>query len=187
MSEENVLRQGRVARCCAAVGLVALVVGSAVAVSSGSTSADAGAAPAGNVALASDTVADASAPSISGDGRWVVFGGTDGGRRTVFRTDRETGATVELSPLPRDVDEGDTIHARLSADGCVVVALTEIPVRSLPRRRPRRAVGRLPARGSRVRRSTQRLGAGLARRAARRVPRRCLHRFAARRSAAPAA
>ena len=126
MSEEDVLRQGRVARCCAAVGLVALVVGSAVAVSSGSTSADAGAAPAGNVALASDTVADASAPSISGDGRWVVFGGTDGGRRTVFRTDRETGATVELSPLPRDVDPGDTVHGRVSADGCVVVAITEV-------------------------------------------------------------
>ena len=72
-------------------------------------------------------VTDSRAPSISSDGRWVVFGGTTDGRRSVFRTDRESGATVELSPVPETVRPGDTIHARLSADGCVVVAATEIP------------------------------------------------------------
>jgi hypothetical protein len=71
-------------------------------------------------------VTDSREPSISSDGRWVVFGGTVDGRRSVFRTDRESGTTAELSPVPDGVRAGDTIHARLSADGCVVVATTEI-------------------------------------------------------------
>lgn len=79
------------------------------------------------VAPVSTEVVDASEPSISSDGRWVVFGGLAGERRTVFRTDRETGATVELSPVPGGVRDGDTIHPRLSPDGCVVAAITQIP------------------------------------------------------------
>lgn len=71
-------------------------------------------------------VTDARDPSISSDGRWIVFGGTIGDRRSVFRTDRESGTTIEISPVPDDARSGDTIHARLSADGCVVVATTEI-------------------------------------------------------------
>jgi hypothetical protein len=71
-------------------------------------------------------VVDARAPSISSDGRWVVFGGTIDGRRSAFRTDRDTGTTIELSPVPKSVRAGDTIHARISADGCVVVATTQI-------------------------------------------------------------
>ena len=66
-------------------------------------------------------------PSLSSDGRWVVFSGLAGERRTVYRSNRETGATTELSPVPRNVRAGDTVHPRLSADGCVVVAITEIP------------------------------------------------------------
>lgn len=69
---------------------------------------------------------DAGEPSISADGRWVVFGADVGERRSVFRTDRETGTTTELSQIPDDVRSGDTIHPKLSADGCVVVATTEI-------------------------------------------------------------
>lgn len=69
---------------------------------------------------------DAGEPSISADGRWVVFGADVGERRSVFRTDRETGTTTELSPVPDAVRSGDTIHPKLSADGCVVVATTEI-------------------------------------------------------------
>ncbi|MEZ5295145.1 MAG: choice-of-anchor D domain-containing protein [Ilumatobacteraceae bacterium] len=64
---------------------------------------------------------------MSADGRWVVFEGSVDGRRTVFRTDRNTASTVELSPIPDSVRSGDTVHPRLSADGCVVVAITEIP------------------------------------------------------------
>lgn len=69
---------------------------------------------------------DAGGASISSDGRWVVFGASMGERRSVFRTDRETGTTSELSPIPDGVRSGDTIHPRLSADGCVVVATTEV-------------------------------------------------------------
>lgn len=82
---------------------------------------------AGGVELVSDGVVDATTPSVSADGRWVVFGGSAGERRSVFRTDRESGETSELSPVPPGVRPGDTINARLSADGCVVVAATEIP------------------------------------------------------------
>ena len=76
--------------------------------------------------LVSD-VDDATRPSVSQDGRWVVFEGSLDGRRTVFRTDRNSGETVELSPVPESVRSGDTVMPRLSADGCVVVAITEIP------------------------------------------------------------
>jgi len=69
---------------------------------------------------------NAGEPSISSDGRWVVFGADVGQRRSVFRTDRETGSTSEISPVPDGVRPGDTIHPRLSADGCVVVATTEV-------------------------------------------------------------
>ena len=79
------------------------------------------------VGLVSNDVADAREPSISADGRWIVFGGSLGERRSVFRTDRETDTTIELSPVPGDVRSGDTVHAQVSADGCVVVAITEIP------------------------------------------------------------
>ena len=72
-------------------------------------------------------VDDATRPSVSQDGRWVVFEGAVDGRRSVFRTDRNSGETVELSPVPPSVRAGDTVMPRLSSDGCVVVAITEIP------------------------------------------------------------
>jgi Tol biopolymer transport system component len=56
-----------------------------------------------------------------------VFAGSVDDRRSVFRTDLDAGSTIELSPVPPSVTPGDTIRARLSADGCVVVAITEIP------------------------------------------------------------
>jgi hypothetical protein len=76
--------------------------------------------------VAPPNVRNAGEPSISSDGRWVVFSGNVGGRRTVFRSDRENDVTREMSPVPRTVRSGDTIHPRLSADGCVIVAITEI-------------------------------------------------------------
>ena len=80
----------------------------------------------GLVQQASADVADAAEPSISEDGRWVVFTGRVDGRTSVFRTDLELGTTTEISPVPSAVRAGDTIHPRLSPDGCVVVAITEI-------------------------------------------------------------
>ncbi|MDW3215950.1 MAG: choice-of-anchor D domain-containing protein [Ilumatobacteraceae bacterium] len=81
----------------------------------------------GLVQQASSDVADAAEPSISEDGRWVVFTGRVGDRTSVFRTDLELDTTTEISPVPPSVRAGDTIHPRLSPDGCVVVAITEIP------------------------------------------------------------
>jgi len=77
--------------------------------------------------MVSGGVVGATTPSVSADGRWVVFGGSAGDRRSVFRTDGESGETIDLSPVPAGVRSGDTINARLSADGCVVVATTQIP------------------------------------------------------------
>ena len=74
----------------------------------------------------SNTVADASEPSISSDGRWVVFVGNVGDRQSVFRTDRQTNTTVEMSPVPPGSRAGNTDLSRLSADGCVIAAVTEI-------------------------------------------------------------
>ena len=71
-------------------------------------------------------VDDATLPSVSQDGRWVVFEGSVDGRRSVFRTDRNDGTTSELSPVPDSIRPGDTVQPRLSSDGCVVVAITEI-------------------------------------------------------------
>ncbi len=81
----------------------------------------------GLVQQASADIADAAEPSISEDGRWVVFTGRIGDRTSVFRTDLELDMTTEISPVPPSVRGGDTIHPRLSPDGCVVVAITEIP------------------------------------------------------------
>lgn len=75
---------------------------------------------------ASSTVDDASEPSISSDGRWVVFAGRVGDRQTIFRTDRQTNTTVEMSPVPAGARSGNTIHPRLSADGCVIAGITEV-------------------------------------------------------------
>ncbi len=80
----------------------------------------------GVVGIVSASVDEARTPSISADGRWVVFEGSDGGRRSVFRTDRASGRTVELAEIPSGVRAGDTILPRLSSDGCVVVAVTEV-------------------------------------------------------------
>ena len=81
----------------------------------------------GTVEIVRAGVPDANHPSLSADGRWVVFGGSVGDRQSVFRTDLTTGVTQEMSPLPDIAVPGNTIRPRLSADGCVIVSITEIP------------------------------------------------------------
>ncbi|MEL6890117.1 MAG: choice-of-anchor D domain-containing protein [Actinomycetota bacterium] len=78
------------------------------------------------------------APAVSGDGRFVVFEGappveaegapTDTRTTSVFLSDRETGETVELSPVPDGIRSGDTVLPAISGDGCVVAAITEMPL-----------------------------------------------------------
>ena len=106
---------------------VALCAAAVVAPLAVESSAPAAAQAPSSLQLTSAGVADAVDPSLSSDGRWVVFGGTVDGRRTVFRTDRQTGQAVEMSPVPDGVRPGETLHPQLSADGCVIVAITEIP------------------------------------------------------------
>ena len=116
-------RRSRITR-----GAAASLVGALVVLAAGqATRTERPAVAAESVRLDSDGVADAHEPSISADGRWIVFTGTVGERQSAFRTDRETGNTTEISPVPAGVSDGDTIHARISADGCVAVAITEIP------------------------------------------------------------
>jgi Tol biopolymer transport system component len=109
----------------ARTAVVASVIG--VAATVGVISASAGSPQLGPSAASSE-VPEGARPSVSGDGRWVVFEGvsTDGGRRTTYRTDRETATTVELSPLPDGLRPGDTVNPVISADGCVVVVQSEL-------------------------------------------------------------
>ena len=70
-------------------------------------------------------------PSVSGDGRYVVFHGApgvegDSRSATVYLTDRETGLTTELSPVPAALRSGDTMFPVISGDGCSVAAVTEM-------------------------------------------------------------
>lgn len=70
-------------------------------------------------------------PSVSGDGRYVVYHGAptdedDARAATVYLTDRETGETSEVSPVPDALRPGATMFPVISGDGCSVVAVTEM-------------------------------------------------------------
>ena len=74
-------------------------------------------------------------PTISGDGRYVVFHGqppagpdsNDTRTSTVYVTDRQTGETTELTPVPDDLTRaGNSLYPVISGDGCVVVTVTEM-------------------------------------------------------------
>jgi len=73
---------------------------------------------------------EASEPTVSGSGQYVVYTSapaTDDGRTSsAWITDRADGTTSELT-LPKDgVRPGNTLHPVISADGCVVVVITEM-------------------------------------------------------------
>jgi hypothetical protein len=81
-------------------------------------------------------------PTVSGDGRYVVYQGiptpddeskpaddsipTDIRSSTIFLTDRTSEATIELSPVPDGLRSGDTVFPVISGDGCTVVAVTQM-------------------------------------------------------------
>jgi hypothetical protein len=79
--------------------------------------------------------------SVSGNGRYYVSQGApaasdpsgdpttlDGRTSTIYFTDRETNATLELTPVPAGVRAGDSIHPVISGDGCSVAIVTELPL-----------------------------------------------------------
>ncbi len=67
--------------------------------------------------------------SMSGDGRLVVFvaAGGDGRARSVYLRDRELGSLVELTEPAPGMRTGSSTAPAISADGCVVAVVTEIP------------------------------------------------------------
>ncbi len=70
-------------------------------------------------------------PSVSGDGRLVVFVGrpvdqTDQRASTIYLRDREAGTLRELTALAPGVRAGESRHPVLSADGCSVTVITEL-------------------------------------------------------------
>lgn len=110
-----------------AVTVAIVAFGAAVVAAPGAARAEPLLPEPGGASLIPTGVINATGPSISADGRWVVYGGqTDDGRRAIFRTDTEQGTTVEMAPVPDGSRPGDTILPRISANGCVVVAITQI-------------------------------------------------------------
>jgi hypothetical protein len=79
-------------------------------------------------------------PTVSDDGRWVVFEGlpvddtvgANGVPRTstVYLRDRTPGpddpAVVELTAASDDIRSGDSVRPVISGDGCAVVVVTEL-------------------------------------------------------------
>jgi hypothetical protein len=97
------------------------------------------------VTLASDSFAvgdiAGAYPTVSGDGRYVVYQGSprpeldadgevvaeaDGRLTTIYLTDRESGETTEISPVPDGLRPGNSVFPVISGDGCVAVIVTEI-------------------------------------------------------------
>lgn len=93
-------------------------------------------APSGSVA---SPIGDAagSHPSISGDGKYIVYQGrpaapatedapADPRLSTIYLSNREDGTTVELTPVPTGLRAGDSVRPVISGDGCSAVTLTEM-------------------------------------------------------------
>jgi hypothetical protein len=84
------------------------------------------------VVTQADVPLHARSPSISGDGRWVVYEGRpiDGSERasTVFLADLSdpSAAPVELSSPAPDARLGDSVRPVISGDGCTVAIATQI-------------------------------------------------------------
>ncbi|MGH2938341.1 MAG: TolB family protein [Solirubrobacterales bacterium] len=83
---------------------------------------------------ATDQAASATTPALSGDGRYIAFSGSIGGRAGVFRKDLETGALIGVATgnaYEEGGEEPDRAEARapsISADGRYVSFTTPAPL-----------------------------------------------------------
>ncbi len=70
-------------------------------------------------------------PSLSADGRLLVYAAApaddDGRTSSIWLLDRSTGTTTELTRPLEGLRAGNSVRPAISADGCHVVAVTEIP------------------------------------------------------------
>ena len=94
----------------------------------------------GTTAPVETAVVHGAHPSVSDDGRWVVYEGlpvddtvgANGVPRTstVYLRDRTPGPgdekVVELTTVPEGIRSGDSVRPVISGDGCVVVVVTEL-------------------------------------------------------------
>jgi len=77
-------------------------------------------------------VPSGTSPSVSGDGRFVASHGapadpeTDARTSTIYLTDRESGTTTEVTPVPEGLRSGNSIHPVLAGDGCSLVTVSEL-------------------------------------------------------------
>lgn len=91
--------------------------------------------PAAPVAVAAPPVSVVNGPShtptVSADGRVVVYAAAppteDGRTSTIWLLDRSKGTTTELTPAVDGLRAGNSVRPVVSADGCHVVTITEIP------------------------------------------------------------
>ena len=87
-----------------------------------------------SIASAVPTLEPAAAhtPSVSGDGSFVAYAGvplssTDEREHTILLKNRLDGTITELTPLLPDVSAGESAWPVVSADGCTITFLTEMP------------------------------------------------------------
>jgi len=130
------------------VAAVVGVVGAGLILSTGATGAAARSivpqqVDSGALEAAGTDVADGlgSHPTVSGDGRFVVFQGPpglandplaadesddDSRDTTIYLTDRESGVTSEITTVPAGLRAGNSVNPVISGDGCTVVVTTEM-------------------------------------------------------------
>lgn len=84
-----------------------------------------------DVPVDASLVGTGSNPSVSSDGRFVVFQGRPGSpldtrTSTIYLNDRQENTTVELTPIPTGLRSGASVQPVLSSDGCTVITITEM-------------------------------------------------------------
>ncbi len=104
-------------------------------------------------------------PSLSADARLLVYAAPpaddDGRTSSIWLLDRSTGTTTELTRPLDGLRAGNSVRPAISADGCHVVAVTEIPYDLFRDDDSGSALGRLSADAAVVRWCRRCLGADL--------------------------
>lgn len=65
-------------------------------------------------------------PTVSADGRWVVYAGNESNQSKVWLKDRVDNSVVDLTPSRDGIRIGETVWPVISGDGCTVTVVTEL-------------------------------------------------------------